>query len=128
MIYLIDSDWLIDAFGGRAPALLLLEGLAGGSPAISTISVAEVCEGAFGAPDPEMALARIERFLAQFTALPVTENVAVRFAEIRATLRRQGRPLADMDLLIAATALEHDLTLVSRNARHFARVPGLRLH
>ena len=58
----------------------------------------------------------------------MTTEIAERFASLRATLRRQGQPLADMDLLIAATALEHDLTLVSRNALHFARVPGLRLH
>jgi tRNA(fMet)-specific endonuclease VapC len=32
-----------------------------------------------------------------------------------------------MDLLIAATALEHDLTLVTRNQRHFARIPGLQI-
>jgi predicted nucleic acid-binding protein len=47
---------------------------------------------------------------------------------IRGDLRRVGRRLEDTDLLIAATALEHDLMLVTRNVNHFARVPGLRLY
>ena len=38
----------------------------------------------------------------------------------------QGRPVATADLLIAATALIHDLTMVTHNIDHFAHVPGLR--
>jgi predicted nucleic acid-binding protein len=45
----------------------------------------------------------------------------------RAALRQQGLLIPDMDLLIAATALEHDLTLVTRNQRHFVRLPGLQM-
>lgn len=51
-----------------------------------------------------------------------------RFAETRALLRRRGQGLADFDLLIAATALRHDLTLMTFNFRHFERVPGLKLY
>ena len=43
-------------------------------------------------------------------------------------LRRQGQLIPDLDLLIAATALAHDLTLVTRNRHHFERIPDLRLH
>lgn len=128
MIYLIDSDWLIDAASGRELARQLIRSLARSNPAISAISVAEVSEDAFHAADPVSALADVREFLSDFIVLSVTTETAERFASQRATLRRQGQPLADMDLLIAATALEHNLTLVSRNARHFARVPGLRLH
>ncbi len=127
MSYLVDSDWLIDAVIGRAPALQLIGGLATSGPAISTISVAEVCEGAFGATEPTEALGRAQRFLLNFVVLPVTTQIAEQFAWLRFTLRRQGLLIPDMDLLIAATALEHDLTLVTRNQRHFARIPGLRI-
>jgi tRNA(fMet)-specific endonuclease VapC len=40
----------------------------------------------------------------------------------------RGRLISDMDLLIAATAMHHNLTLVTRNHRHFERVPNLRLY
>jgi predicted nucleic acid-binding protein len=125
--YLIDSDWLIDAAIGCTPALQLIGGLATRRPAISTISVAEVCEGAFGASEPAEALARVQTFLAGFVVLPVTTQISEQSAWLRFTLRRQGMLIPDMDLLIAATALEHDLTLVTRNERHFARIPGLQL-
>lgn len=46
--------------------------------------------------------------------LAVTTAVALRWGELMTRLRRR-----DTDLLIAATALEHDLTVVTRNVRHF---------
>jgi tRNA(fMet)-specific endonuclease VapC len=49
------------------------------------------------------------------------------YGEIVAGLESQGRRLADADLQIAATALHHDLHLVTGNLRHFERVPGLRI-
>ena len=59
--------------------------------------------------------------------LAVDVAVAEQYAALRLHLRRARAVLADHDLWIAATALAHDLTLVSRD-RHFDRVPGLRLH
>ena len=49
------------------------------------------------------------------------------YGRLRSELERQGLPLADADLMIASIALHHDLTLISGNTRHFARVPGLKL-
>ncbi len=50
------------------------------------------------------------------------------FARIRGGLRRSGQLIGDPDLLIAATALHYDLTLVTRNVKDFQRTPGLRLY
>jgi predicted nucleic acid-binding protein len=50
------------------------------------------------------------------------------FARTRAGLRARGILIPDLDLLIAATALEHDLTLLTRNRRHFDRITGLKLY
>ncbi len=50
------------------------------------------------------------------------------YATIRGQLHATGMSIGDNDLLIAATALRHDLTLVTRNRRHFDRIPDLRLH
>jgi tRNA(fMet)-specific endonuclease VapC len=55
----------------------------------------------------------------------VSEPVARIFGEQRAKLRRQNLLIGDIDLLIAATCLHHNLTLLTTNPRHFERVEGL---
>lgn len=96
--------------------------------AVSIIAVAEVYEGAFGSPDPQATLAGLRAFLGDFAILPITEPIVEQFARLRATLRRQGQRIPDMDLLIAATAIAEDLALITRNVRHFARVLDLQLY
>jgi len=54
--------------------------------------------------------------------LPVTVTVADRWGELDARANQMGRPLQTADGLIAATALEHGLTLVTRNVRDFERL------
>jgi len=52
---------------------------------------------------------------------------ALEFGRLRGQLRRQGTPVGRLDLMIASTALVHDLTLVTHNTQDFKNVPGLRL-
>jgi tRNA(fMet)-specific endonuclease VapC len=59
-------------------------------------------------------------------ALPTTQAVWTRAAHLRAQLKEKGTPVGPFDLLIAATALEHDLTLVTNNLKEFERVQGLK--
>jgi tRNA(fMet)-specific endonuclease VapC len=59
------------------------------------------------------------------TILPFDDTAAGVYGALRAQLERQGTPLAEPDLRIAAVALANDLILVTGNVRHFARVPGL---
>ena len=127
MRYLVDSDWLIDALSGVTGASEYLERLAVDGVAVSIITYGEVYEGAFSAPDPPARLLELRRFLAGFALLSLDDVSMVEFASLRALLRRQGQLIPDMDLLIAATAMAHDLTLATRNTRHFARLPTLRL-
>ncbi len=46
---------------------------------------------------------------------------------IKAELKQSGKLINDSDLFIAATAISHDLVLVTNNLRHFERIPFLRL-
>lgn len=128
MRYLIDTDWLIDATTGRPGAQRTLSSLSVEGLAVSIITVAELYEGAFGTPNPVHILAGMREFLDDYPILPVTDSIAERFARERAALRSQGQLIPDLDLLIAATALSHDLTLLTRNVRHFTRIPGLRIY
>lgn len=66
--------------------------------------------------------------MAPYRHLGLSDPIMERFAETRATLRRRGQIIPDFDILIAATALHHDLTMLTFNLRHFERVPDLRIY
>ena len=66
-------------------------------------------------------------FLKDISILDVDESVARRFGEIRAALLDEGRPGPDMDLVNAATALVHGLTMVTHNTQDYIDVRGLSL-
>lgn len=59
--------------------------------------------------------------------LPLTENSCKLASEIYAKLRQQGQPIDNMDILIAAIAIENGLVLVTHNLKHFARIEGLEI-
>lgn len=128
MRYLIDSDWLIDVLIGFPAAIAAIDRLSDQDLGVSIVAYGERFEGAFGAPDPRGELAHFRRFLDRFTTVPLTDPVMEEFARIRSQLRRRRQLIPDMNLLIAATAIHHDLTLVTRNRRHFERIPELKLY
>lgn len=51
-----------------------------------------------------------------------------RFGRIRGDLRRRSLLIGDPDILIAATTMYHDLTLVTRNRKDYERIPALKAH
>lgn len=59
------------------------------------------------------------------TVLPLTERSVTISAEIYAGLRKTGKPIDDVDILIAGVALADNLVLVTHNAEHFTRIHGL---
>jgi tRNA(fMet)-specific endonuclease VapC len=95
--------------------------------AISVISYGEVLEGALYSRERTANVQKWRSFVAGLDVVDVTMAVADVWADLRGALRSKGNVIADNDLLIAATAIRFGMTLVSRNVRHFARVPGLTL-
>jgi tRNA(fMet)-specific endonuclease VapC len=126
--YLIDTDWLIDARVGRPAAVRAIDESSDEALAVSIVSCGELYEGAFEFPDPKAELLRIRTFLEPFAVVPLTDPIMEIFGRTRSELRRTGQLIPDFDLLIAATAVHHDLNLLTRNLRHFARIPDLRIY
>jgi tRNA(fMet)-specific endonuclease VapC len=126
--YLVDSDWLIDAFGGVASAIQTLALLRQDTPAVSIVSYGELFDGGVAMPDPEQRIAQLAEFLDEFELLGLDPSTMRIFAQVRNQLRHRGQIIPDFDILIASTALQHDLTLLTRNIRHFSRIPNLRLY
>ncbi len=130
MAYLFDTDAISELLRPR-PASRYLEWLSSvprSEQFTSAVVVGELFKGAFRSQHRGRHLSNIEnRVLPRLTVLPYDVGVARTFGEIRAHLEARGKPLADADLQIAATALRHGLQLVTGNVRHFARVPGLEI-
>ncbi len=93
----------------------------------SAISFAELVTGVQRSTDPQTGERVLQRFLRLVTVLPFTEDVARRFGEENAMLQKTGSQIGDFDLAIAATALRHNLTLLTENRKHYERVAGLKL-
>jgi tRNA(fMet)-specific endonuclease VapC len=94
---------------------------------VSLISVAELWEGIVFAHDPASSEQGFREFMVGVNLLGISEEIVKRFGRLRGTLRQQATRVPDLDLLIAATALEYELILLSNNRRHFEKIPGLLL-
>ena len=128
MTYLIDSDWVADWLVGRREAVQLLSALRPEGLAISLVTYGEIYEGVYFSRDPGKSEAVFRQFLRGVTVVPLTRRIMQQFARIRGQLRQHGQLIGDPDILIAATALQHKHTLVTRNVDHFERIPDLKLY
>jgi tRNA(fMet)-specific endonuclease VapC len=131
MAYLFDTDAISELLRLR-PASAYVEWLRGISREdqfTSAVVIGELYRGAFRSAGRKRHLFNIrQRILPTVTVLPYDAAVAEVYGLLSAELEDTGRPLADADLQIAATAVYHNLELVSGNLRHFARIPQLRLN
>ena len=124
MKYLLDTNQVVYYLRQETRVIDDLQSRRGKGLAVSIISVAELYEGIFRATNPEEAERALKDFLSEVTILSIDEEVARIFGQERARLRQVGMPMSDLDLLIAATALRHDLTLLTAD-HDFERVENL---
>lgn len=127
-MYVLDTDVSIYLMERRHPALLTRfeSELSPSDMATTAITAAELRHGALKSLRVAQNLERLETFLVGLVVLPFDADASRFHAENRDRLRRRGTPIGTFDLLIAATALAHDATLVTNNTREFARIPGLK--
>ena len=95
--------------------------------AVSVFGVAELRLGAELSRKPDKKHKEIDELLAGWVVVHPPDSFASRFAREAAVLRRAGDAISTMDLLIATAALLDNAPLVTRNVKHFSRVPGLRV-
>ncbi len=126
---LVDTTPLAALLSNR-PALvsLLSPALARDELATSIVVYGEVLERIKGAPDEARRRASLRQLLRGVRPYLITYPIVDRYADIRRQLRPPHGPglIGDIDTLIAATALTHNLELVTTD-RDFLRVPGLRV-
>ncbi len=121
MPYLIDSDVLIDISRGKQAAREYVDALTEGW-AISQVSALELIVGARDKRD----LASIDTFLSAYVIVPLRDSTGRKAYELL-KLYAKSHGLHVFDSLVAATAIEEGLTLVTKNHRHFGAIKGLSL-
>lgn len=114
---LLDSDVLIDMLRRHPLAVAYLRGLPT-VPFLSVVVVAELFSGVHDGRERD----ELEDFMATSRVLPVSAAIAVQAGLFRRQYRASHRPGLP-DMLIAATALAHNATLVTLNAKHFPMLP-----
>src|SRR6266851_1501615 len=126
--YLLDTSLVAAFLHGRKHVIELIDPWVRKQEAATSILVyGEVTEYLKGLADYSSYQARLQRLftLEQITPYPLTYPILERYADIRRTLRPLRKDIGDMDTLIAATALEHDLTLLTIDT-DFDRVAQLK--
>jgi len=93
---------------------------------LSVITAAQLRFGAEKAGRPKLA-ELVEAYLERVAILDWTNEVTSHYARIRTELERAGKPIGNMDLLIASHAVSQRMTLVTNNIKHFSSVPGLKV-
>ena len=127
MKYLVDSDWVVDYLIGKQQAIDLFSSVSQDGIAISLITFGEIYEGIYYGRDPQRSEAVFRQFLRSVDVLSLNRSIMQQFARIRGDLRYRGQIIGDPDIFIAATAIYHDLTLLTRNRKHYERIPMLKV-
>jgi tRNA(fMet)-specific endonuclease VapC len=120
--YLLDTNVIIALFAeDRAVKDNLGEA---GEVFVPSIAIGELCYGARKSARAKENLARIDEFAANNVVLGCDTETARRYGDVKNALRIRGRPIPENDIWIAAVALQHGLTLVTRDT-HFGEIESL---
>jgi tRNA(fMet)-specific endonuclease VapC len=125
-MYLLDTNSCIRILNGTS--LLLIARLHEHDPTeirLCSIVKAELLYGARHSQRVAENLRLLTRFFNTFSSIPFDDEAAEQYGVIRHELATAGTPIGPNDLMIAATALAHRLTLVTNNLKEFSRVVGL---
>jgi len=125
MAYLIDTDIVIFGLKGDSRVQDWMVKNQNVPKSISVITFGELIYGARKSKHPEKNIATTNRIAELFPIIDINKGIIEVFGEIKAKLEQKGTRIEDMDLLIAATAIYMDLSLVTNNKSHFGRINDL---
>lgn len=122
---ILDSCFLIDLMGSDEAAVAKLDELVDTAQpmGISTLTVTEVGSGL----RDESERAEFDSILDRMDLIPFGRAESRRAARLQRQLQSEGHPVGAIDVMIAATALEHGRGVVTRNVSEFERIGGVRV-
>lgn len=128
MPYLLDTCTLSDYLKGDRPTLLRLKREKPFDIYVSAVTRFEIEYGLQLKPSLVKKIApQLEAIYQKIKTLDFSSSEATTTAKIRKELKKIGKPIGFYDLLIAGTAMTHELILVTSNTEEFSRVKGLKI-
>lgn len=126
--YLLDTNICIYIAKQKPVSVLQkFEQLHVGDVGMSTITYGELLYGAQKSQHPKKTLMLLEELTSLIPPMPLATDVAKHYGMIRSKLEKQGKPIGNNDLWIAAHALGLGSVLVTNNIKEFSRVPHLKV-
>lgn len=126
MKYLLDTNICIGILNDKEPELReKVRSLKKSDVAICSVIKAELFYGAKKSQHRTKNEQRLEIFFSQVQSLPFDDESAEHYGALRALLEQAGSPIGANDLMIAAVAQQHKLTVVTRNEREFKAIPSI---
>ena len=123
----LHTDFMVDLLRLKREAWSTLESLRRDKLELSTTSV-NICElfrGAFISKEVERTIQGLTAMIDSIKILDIDRKSCETFGRLSIELRKRGSPIADFDLLIASVALAHGESVLTRNRKHFEKIPGL---
>ncbi|MFC1706428.1 type II toxin-antitoxin system VapC family toxin [Planctomycetota bacterium] len=126
----VDTSFCVDLLREQhhrrvGPATRRLQDLGDTPLEASVFVVCELQAGARLSDNPERELRTVGRLAASFGVVYPDATFPVAYGEVEAYLRKQGKPIPTMDLLIGVQARILGIPLLTRDTEHFGRIPGL---
>lgn len=125
MKFLLDTNVLISMFKNQHGIRESILKVGFNQCAVSELTLAELYVGVFKGKNLKQ-VREVQFVVEHFEILPDSPALET-YARIRASLELQGMKIDTMDCLIGGTAVYHDLIMVTHNADHFNRIPGLKV-
>ena len=123
---LLDTDVCVELLKGNK-RILQRRDQYDGPVGVCFMTVAELYYGAEKSKEPTRNMDTIDRLLLTLEIIHTDMTILRCFGTIKASLQKEGTPIADADILIASATLEKAGKLITGNTKHFDRIRGLNL-
>jgi predicted nucleic acid-binding protein len=124
-MYLLDTDICIEFLRNNKKVVGLIRGFK--ELHISAVTLSELFFGIYNSNNEKKHKAKIADFLSNVSLLETNFSISNNFGKIKTSLKNKGFLAGDFDMMNAAFALTYDMTLVTRNIRHFKNIDGIKL-
>ena len=122
--YLLDTNIIVDLFQGNEKTRHQIEEVK--ETIISVITLGELYYGAENSQRKEKHLKELIKFNKICKVIEIDNQIAKRYGMIKKELKKIGKPIPENDIWIAATTIEHKLTIITKD-RHFSLIDGIKL-